>query len=269
MNATKRGLTVAILVMMLLFSAFFLFACSALYGEDSGDPLHLAEYPLTEEELDRYVLKSDDSMEEQTPAADTTQTDDAATPGDGTSDGGALTDDAPTDTSAQNVTDDGTNDGGKNTDDSDQNGQDDGEDASPDAGTQNTGEGGTDSEGEEQQNGEEQQPQSVPLPAASAAREWLSALPGRVAALEVTTITEDSEVYKFDLLSLTASEAESVRSALLTCTVKFDRENTDGSRSLHVQKQIGDKMFTFMVSLTVDGNYYKAVFSVSGFALED
>lgn len=375
MNVAKRGWMIAIFVVTLLLSAFFLFACSALYEEGTGDPLHLEEYPLTDEEVDRYVLGSDAFAEEEVPAADVSATDDDASMDDASSDDPAQTDVTPSDTSSEDGGDAGSDEGGENTDSSDQN-DENGEDGSslvqygqaveggyypvtyknsrrewtlfagmrelgrgtflenstlsteafvetevelwgktnasgevvpylyfttlqgfrevffrmelgvlqidltteelslllpPDPSSQGTESGpASENGGTSQQGGEEQtQTPSVPLPSASAAYDFLSAFPGCVADLEVTLMEEKSETYKFKLLSLSASEAETVRATLLTCVVKYDRQNQDGSRSLHVQKQIGDKMFTFMVSLTVDGNCYEAAFSVSGFAPED
>ena len=50
MNVGKRYLMIAIVMMIVLLSAFLLFACSDLDEGGDSDPLLLNEYPLTEED---------------------------------------------------------------------------------------------------------------------------------------------------------------------------------------------------------------------------
>ena len=125
---------------------------------------------------------------------------------------------------------------------------------------------GTEQGGES--NSSQTQVQAVSLPEQSAAYAWFVTFPGTPTDLVVTTLNEQAEIYSFKLVSLDASDAETLIAAL-TSGGGFDQESAGGRHDIYVQKEFGEKHFTISVALTGDGNGYKAEVSVTGFVDEE
>ena len=101
----------------------------------------------------------------------------------------------------------------------------------------------------------------VILPMESEAYDLLSALPGMKEDISVAALDEESEIYSFVLNYLTYEEAAEIRAA-----ITGERYYSDAT--IHVQKAIGSKVFTFDVNFCEDGDLCKATIYLRGFAIE-
>ena len=104
------------------------------------------------------------------------------------------------------------------------------------------------------------------LPAESAAHDFLSAFAGMLEDITVTALDQGNEIYSFTLNYLSKTAADALDEAMNACTVKSYQKRADDSRSIHVQKALGGKMFTFVTEITKESGVYKATVNLTGFA---